>query len=64
MCYTRSRIVCTTGIRWLNLSLQALHIGGGAIFHVVWKVLPVPSGGAGLLSIQRLCMVLVLFQWS
>jgi hypothetical protein len=45
----RSRIVCTTGT-----SLQVLHIGGGGvILHVVCKVLPVPSGGAGLLSIRR-----------
>jgi hypothetical protein len=59
------RIVCTTAIRWLNTSLQVLHIGGGgAIFHIVWKVLSVPSGGAGLLSIWRLGVVLVLFQQS
>jgi hypothetical protein len=57
--------VCTTGIRWLNTSLQVLDRGGeGAIFHVVWKVVPVPSGGAGLLSIRRLCVVVVLFQRS
>jgi hypothetical protein len=63
MCYTRSRIVCSTGIRWLNTSLQVLNKGGGgAILHVVWKILPVPSGSAGLLSIRRLCLVLVLFQ--
>ena len=38
--------------------------GGGAIFNFVWKVLPVPSGGAGFLSIWRLCVVLVLLQRS
>ena len=61
----RSRIACTTGIRWLNTSLEVLLIGGGgAIFNVVWKVLPVPSVGAGFLSIRRLCVVLVLLQRS
>ena len=65
MCYTRSRIACTTVRRWLNTSLQVLFKGGGgAIFNVVWKVLPVPSVGAGFLSIRRLCVVLVLLQRS
>jgi hypothetical protein len=65
MCYTRSRIVCAAGIWWLNISLQVLHVGaGGAIFHVHWKVLPVPSGGAGILSTRRPCVVLVLLQRS
>ena len=57
--------MCTTVIRWLNTSLQVLFIGGGgAIFNVVWKVLPVPSDGAGFLPIRRLCVVLVLRQRS
>ena len=49
----------------VKYKFTVLHIaGGGDICTVVWRVLPVPSGGAGFISIQCLCVVLVLLQWS